>query len=100
VRDRRAAAQRQEEKAGGGWPDGLCRRIAAVLAQELQRQDAPPEATFPGLEGDSLRALAAALHIEKVFGITIDPALLLTEETLGEIVPDIAAQVREATPAG
>ena len=59
-----------------------------------------PGATFPGLEGDSLRALAAALHIEKVFGVTIDPAMLLTEEILGEIVPRIAAQVREATPAG
>ena len=102
VRDRRAAARSREETASGGWPDGLCRRIAAALAQELQLRPGAvtPGATFPGLEGDSLRALAAALHIEKVFGVTIDPAMLLTEEILGEIVPRIAAQVREATPAG
>lgn len=99
VRDRRAAARRKEQEEAGGWPDGLSRRIAGAIAQELQLEAIPQDATFPGLEGDSLRALAAALHIEKIFGVTIDPALLLTEETLGEIVADIAAQVREANAA-
>jgi hypothetical protein len=40
----------------------------------------------------------AALHIEKIFGITIDPARPQTDETLGEIVTGIPDEVREATP--
>ncbi len=95
--DRAAAA---EPAAGGAWPDPLARRIAAVLARELEVPAVAEDANFGALGGDSLKALSAALHVEKVFGITIDPAVLLTAEPLGEVVADIAAQVREETAPG
>lgn len=94
-RDRAAPA---EPEAAGAWPDPLARRIAAVFARELEVPAVAEESNFGALGGDSLKALSAALHVEKVFGVTIDPAVLLTGDTLGAVIAAIADEVREATP--
>jgi len=54
-----------------------------------------PQASFDDMDGDSLSALAAALHIEKIFGVTIDPADLLEDEPLSNLVAEIAEDARQ-----
>ena len=43
----------------------------------------------------SLSALACALYIEKLFGVSIDPVDLLEDEPLQDIVTEIADVVRD-----
>jgi amino acid adenylation domain-containing protein len=93
VRDREAGAPTRSPEAGL-WSDNLERRIAALIAAELQANAVAPTDRFGDLGGDSLEALNAALSLEKVFAVSIDPADLLAQEPLGPIVARIAAEVR------
>jgi acyl-coenzyme A synthetase/AMP-(fatty) acid ligase/acyl carrier protein len=92
VRDHEIAKATSDETHDDAWPDALSRRIAAAIAQELELETVPPDMTFDDMDGDSLTALAAALHIEKVFGVTIDPMDLLDDILLGDLVAEIADQ--------
>src|SRR5262249_48902968 len=84
------------EVRGDAWSDDLSRRIALVIAGELNAKAVKPQDNFIELGGDSLQALHAALGIEKTFGVTIDPMELLEGETLAAPVAKVAAMVRAA----
>jgi acyl carrier protein len=86
-------AEAAAEPGNGAWPDRLSARLAGVLAAELGRSSIAPSDAFTG---DSLQALNAALHIEKVFSVSMDPADLLDEEPLGALVARLAASVRSS----
>ena len=88
-RDEGAAAERI-----GTWPDALSGRIAAIIAEEIGFSEIAPDDVYREIGGDSLRAVTAALRIEKRFAVEIAPEALLGEETLGRIVADIAARAR------
>ena len=63
-----------------------------VIAREAKVVACGPADRFSDLGGDSLKALQAALAVEKVFGATIDPARLLGEVRLGIIVAEVVAE--------
>ncbi|MBC6440411.1 MAG: acyl carrier protein [Rhodospirillales bacterium] len=81
------------------WHDALSRRIAETLAIELDVPTVNAEAGFSDSGGDSLSALATSLHVEKVFGVCIDPADLLEDEPVGNPVREIAMAARSTPDA-
>lgn len=84
--------------AADQWSDELSRRIARMIASNLNLKAMEPEDNFIDLGGDSLEALNVAVRIEKSFGVTIDPSELLEAKTVGATVADIAAMTRAASP--
>ena len=86
------ARTRQTAATDSPWADPLARRIADALAREARVARCSPDDRFTDIGGDSLKALQAALSIEKVFGVTIDPADLLGGTRLGAIVAAIVAE--------
>lgn len=83
--------------AADRWSDELSRRIARLIASDLNLKAMEPEDNFIDLGGDSLEALNVAVRIEKSFGVTIDPSELLEAKTVGATVMDIAAKTRAAS---
>lgn len=96
LRERPVGAGARRDIASDTWSDDLSRRIARVIASDLNAKALKPEDNFIDLGGDSLQALAAALNIEKTFGVTIDPMELLEGETIGAAVAKVAAMARAA----
>lgn len=63
-----------------------------MIAREAKAAACGPTDRFTDLGGDSLKALQAALAVEKVFGVTIDSVRLLGEVRLGTIVAEVVAE--------
>ena len=70
------------------WPDPELRAMAVVVAGVLKHPAIDPDDTFDDMAGDSLKALEVAVAIDEKLGITIDPADLLDDVPLGEVLMD------------
>ena len=85
------------EKAGasagadgeGEAEEGLEQRVAACIAAELGVPSLDGARSFMDYGGDSLRALAAALSIERLFDVSLDPEDFFDDITLGELLARI-----------
>ncbi|MCC7272980.1 MAG: non-ribosomal peptide synthetase [Alphaproteobacteria bacterium] len=94
LRDARPDGGPGAPPAERAWPDPLSSRIAAAIAEEAGIAGLCPDDNLNALGMDSLQAVNVALRIEKQWDVAIEPAELLDERPLREVVAAIVSLAR------
>ncbi len=99
-RMQKAGSGGQAASGGEGPTADMRERIAACIASELGVANLDEARSFMDYGGDSLKALGAALAIERRFDVTLDPEDFFDDIALGELMARVLRALGGQTGAG